>query len=87
MARFLAAPVRQNTQIPLASYEQLVAALQPADVLLVEGNTRLSVPIKYLTQSNWSHATLYIGDALPSRESWQLPLVLVEADWKRVCEL
>jgi hypothetical protein len=80
LARFLAAPVRQNIQIPLASYEQLVAALQPADVLLVEGNTRLSAPIKYLTQSTWSHAALYIGDALPARESWRMPLVLVEAD-------
>jgi len=80
LARFLAAPVRQNIQIPLASYEQLVAVLQPADVLLVEGNTRLSAPIKYLTQSTWSHAALYIGDALPARESWRLPLVLVEAD-------
>lgn len=80
LARFLAAPVRQNIQIPLASQEQLVATLQPADVLLVEGNTRLSVPIKYLTQSTWSHATLYIGDALSPSESWQLPLALVEAD-------
>ena len=80
LARFLTVPVRQNIQIPLASQEQLIATLQPADVLLVEGNTRLSAPIKYLTQSTWSHAALYIGDALPSRESWQLPLILVEAD-------
>ena len=38
--------------------------LQPGDVLLVEGNSRVSVAIKYLTQSTWSHAALYIGDAL-----------------------
>ena len=80
LAKLLTAPVRQNIQIPLASQEQLAAVLQPADVLLVEGNTRLSAPIKYLTQSTWSHAALYVGDALPSRESWQLPLILVEAD-------
>jgi len=35
--------------------------LAPGDVLLVEGNTRMSAAIKYLTQSTWSHAALYIG--------------------------
>jgi hypothetical protein len=42
--------------------ETLRATLQPADVLLVEGNQRLSAAIKYLTQSTWSHAALYVGD-------------------------
>jgi hypothetical protein len=36
-------------------------ALRPGDVLLVEGKQRFSTAIKYLTQSNWSHAALYIG--------------------------
>ena len=39
----------------------LQAALEPCDVLLVEGNSRLSAIIKYLTQSTWSHAALYVG--------------------------
>ena len=43
---------------------QLKAILKPGDVILVEGNTRISQMIKYLTQSSWSHATLYLGDAL-----------------------
>ena len=38
--------------------------LQPADVLLIEGNQKLASAIKYLTQSTWSHAALYVGDAL-----------------------
>ena len=42
----------------------LRALLRPGDVILVEGNTRISQMIKYLTQSSWSHATMYIGDAL-----------------------
>ena len=48
----------------------LARTLEPGDMLLVEGNTRLSAVIKYLTQSTWSHAALYIGDALgpPGRE-------------------
>jgi hypothetical protein len=40
----------------------LLATLQPADVLLVEGQSRFSTAIKYLTQSTWSHAALYVGD-------------------------
>jgi hypothetical protein len=44
--------------------ETLRASLQPADVLLIEGNQRISVAIKYLTQSTWSHAALYVGDPL-----------------------
>jgi len=31
--------------------------LRPGDVLLVEGNTRMSAAVKYLTQSMWSHAS------------------------------
>ncbi len=82
LANFLTKPVRQNTQVATVSQEQLLANLQPADVLLIEGNTRVSVAIKYLTQSTWSHAAMYVGDALPSSTPWQLPQVLVEADLK-----
>src|ERR1700741_83390 len=39
---------------------RLVAdTLAPGDVLLIEGNTRMSAAIKYLTQSMWSHAALF----------------------------
>ncbi len=60
--------------------ELLAAALQPGDVLLVEGDTRISVAIKYLTQSTWSHAALYIGPRsdLPPRNGE--PVSLIEAD-------
>ena len=45
--------------------ETLHRTLQPGDILLVEGNQKISAAIKYLTQSTWSHAALYVGDALP----------------------
>ena len=45
--------------------ETLRRTLQPGDILLVEGNQKVSAAIKYLTQSTWSHAALYVGDALP----------------------
>lgn len=34
--------------------------IQAGDVLLVEGKTRLSVAVRYLTQSTWSHAALVL---------------------------
>ena len=40
---------------------RLLACVRRGDVLLVEGQTRISVAIKYLTQSTWSHAALYAG--------------------------
>lgn len=35
--------------------------LRPGDVVLVEGRDRISNAIKYLTQSTWSHAALFVG--------------------------
>ena len=47
--------------------EALRAVLRPGDVILVEGSQRISEVIKYLTQSSWSHAALYVGDAVTKR--------------------
>jgi hypothetical protein len=62
---------------PLAHYELrgrndpagLTAVIRKGDVLLVEGDQRVSAVIKYLTQSSWSHAALYIGDELLRRDA------------------
>ncbi|CAH2398782.1 hypothetical protein MES4922_20278 [Mesorhizobium ventifaucium] len=45
--------------------ETLRRTLEPGDILLIEGNQKISAAIKYLTQSTWSHAAFYVGDALP----------------------
>ena len=45
--------------------ETLARTLRPGDILLVEGNQKVSTAIKYLTQSTWSHAALFVGDAVP----------------------
>ena len=55
---------------PLASYElhspndmaSLKRHIRKGDVVLVEGNERISECIKYLTQSSWSHSALFVGD-------------------------
>ncbi len=51
--------------------------LRPADVLLVAGSSKLSTAIKYLTQSTWSHAALYVGEVLQPNADGE-PRVLVE---------
>ena len=79
LARYLSKPSR-GAQVATSSLDLVAAALRPGDVLLVEGNTRISVAIKYLTQSTWSHATLYIGDALGPPRPGEPPRVLIEAD-------
>lgn len=49
-----------SSQLPVD--EGVQACLEPGDVLLVEGSSRISTVIKYLTQSTWSHAALYVGE-------------------------
>jgi hypothetical protein len=47
--------------------DKLRATLRPGDVVLVEGSQRISEVIKYLTQSSWSHAAIYVGDTIVKR--------------------
>ena len=62
-------------QQPVAGYEcrtwndpeALLRHARKGDVLLVEGDQRISRIIQYLTRSSWSHAALYIGDELLQR--------------------
>ncbi|MFW5825004.1 MAG: YiiX/YebB-like N1pC/P60 family cysteine hydrolase [Marinobacter sp.] len=62
LARYLSKPVA-SFSVSTSTWEALVATIRPGDVLLVEGDTRVSVAIQYLSQSTWSHAALYLGDA------------------------
>jgi len=48
--------------------EKLKATIQAGDVVLVDGDQRVSQVVKYLTQSSWSHSALFIGDALLRRD-------------------
>ena len=80
LARYLAKSQHlHSTSIP-AEFSALAACLQPADVLLVEGHSKISAAMKYLTQSTWSHAALYVGDVLGSRNDAGEALCLIEAD-------
>lgn len=61
LARYISKEVQPPPLVPISSAENLLACLKPGDVLLVEGRARVSVAIKYLTQSTWSHAALFVG--------------------------
>jgi hypothetical protein len=60
--------------------EHLRGLMREGDVLLVEGNSRISGIIKYLTQSTWSHSALYVGPIDGAREPDGEPHVLIEAE-------
>ena len=94
LAQYISARIIRYLMKPTVRYAPFFApdpditrrTLQPGDVVLIEGNTRLSAIIKFLTQSTWSHAALYVGErpgdrgpghtAAPDME----PNVLLEAE-------
>lgn len=80
LAAYLSKQVTRHS-VRTSTWEALLKSLQPGDVLLVEGNTRISAAIKFLTQSTWSHAALYLGPetGLGTAGNGE-PHVLVEAD-------
>ena len=83
LIRFLTVRVRKYEPFSVSSPAMLRAVLQPGDVLLVEGTQRFSVAIKYLTQSTWSHAALFVGDIGAVSDSNTEPLTLIEADLEK----
>jgi hypothetical protein len=80
LGRYLSQPLKQYRPLATSSPAALQATLRPGDVLLIEGNTRVSTAIKYLTQSTWSHAALYVGDVIGGAEPDGEPHTLIEAD-------
>jgi hypothetical protein len=78
IASKLETPIRGFRPYAYGDLDALRRVLEPGDVLLVEGITRVSIAIKYLTQSTWSHAALYVGDALG--DGGPDPRCLVEAN-------
>jgi hypothetical protein len=80
LARYLEKPAAGYEPFTPTDSSALRASLMPGDVLLVEGNNHISGVIKYLTQSTWSHAALYVGAIGDRVTADGEPLVLVEAN-------
>ena len=68
IVRLLTTPSRKGPTWPYNDLKSLKKHIRKGDVILVEGDQRVSEVIKYLTQSTWSHAALYIGDELLKEE-------------------
>ena len=80
LARYLAKPRAAGMSMASSSPDLLAKTLQQGDILLVEGSSRFSTAIKYLTQSSWSHAALYVGEGAFPTIAGEEPHVLVDAD-------
>lgn len=80
LARYLSKPIRNYQAFDVTDPARLASVLQPGDVLLVDGLSRISTGIKYLTQSTWSHAALYVGDYRNNSDTDMGSNLLIEAD-------
>ncbi len=59
--RFLQKEVRHEIPFEL-HLDELLEALEPADVILTSGNRKLGKIIQHITRSPWSHAAMYVGN-------------------------
>ncbi len=82
LASYLSQPIKNYVPFSVTPARILREQLRPGDVLLVEGDKRISVAIKYLTQSTWSHAALYVGNLQDHRLAANGGNLLIEADMK-----
>lgn len=80
LGRYLTRPRPSRHSFATCTSERLFETIRPGDVLLVEGTSRVSESIKYLTQSTWSHAALYAGDRLQFLAGVEGSDLLIEAD-------
>jgi hypothetical protein len=67
LARYMSEPLGHYDLRSRNDADELKSTIRKGDVLLVDGDQRVSAVIKYLTRSSWSHAVLYIGDELLRR--------------------
>jgi hypothetical protein len=81
LARWLTQPTSGYEPYAASRPELINITLRPCDVLLIEGGgSKISSSIRYLTQSSWSHAAIYVGLSGGLGERDGEPLVLIEAE-------
>ena len=61
LAKFLTKEHIRNNAHYRTSIDDIISILEPGDVVLVEGQSRVSSAIQFITSSNWSHAAIFIG--------------------------
>jgi Permuted papain-like amidase enzyme, YaeF/YiiX, C92 family len=80
IAAYLQKPAPGYEPFTPADPTALRALIKPGDILLIEGRTHIAGVIKYLTQSTWSHAALYVGPVEGQATSSGEPCDLVESN-------
>ena len=80
IAAYLQRPAAGYEPFTPADPEALRSLIKPGDILLIEGRTHIAGVIKYLTQSTWSHAALYVGPISGAADPDGTPHVLIEAN-------
>lgn len=79
LAQYLSKP-RDAFNLGTSRPGELASSLQKGDVLLIDFSSRFGSVVKYLTQSSWSHAAIFVGDTLNQTNAEGETLNLVEAD-------
>src|SRR5258708_8006543 len=80
IAAYLQRPAEGYEPLTPSDPAALLATIKPGDILLIEGRTHIAGVIKYLTQSTWSHAALYVGPIEGQETSSGEPCELVESN-------
>jgi hypothetical protein len=62
LVSYLSKELKRYVTPQKGNFDKIIKIINPGDVILVEGKQRFSIAIKYLTQSNWSHSAVYIGN-------------------------
>ncbi|MHB8414191.1 MAG: YiiX/YebB-like N1pC/P60 family cysteine hydrolase [Acidiferrobacteraceae bacterium] len=67
--RWLTAERPPAADVPVFDFAAFARQVAPADVLLIDGRSRVSEIIKSVSQSSWSHVAIYLGrpSELPAR--------------------
>ena len=80
IVEWLQKPIKEYENRSPFNLRDLESVMQPGDILLVDGNQRVSSAIKYLTQSTWSHAAIYKNNKFSQK--FGTDAILIESDLK-----
>jgi hypothetical protein len=80
LAAYLQKPASGYEPYTPADPTALRSSIKRGDVLLIEGHNHISGIIKYLTQSTWSHAALYVGEIAGTQTASDEPCDLIESN-------
>jgi hypothetical protein len=67
IARYLTKTRKSYRQVVPNDMAMLKRELRKGDIILIDGDQRVSEVIKYLSQSSWSHAAIYVGNEITNR--------------------